>query len=91
MKHVDDLVEFMDVEATRYGRGLLLTESLTINGKGIREQFDTCEGWPNMIFYLVGKDADNEFDMKAVWVTEDGTICDRPSSIGLMEAVTETE
>lgn len=83
--NIDDLVELMDAEAIKWGR----TDSpqVTVNGKGIEEQFGNATFFPWAVHYLIAmQEGVNDetgaeiinFHMKKMWFTEEGDVTERP-------------
>ena len=86
---VDELAEFMTAEAALWGRDD--SEQKTVNGDGIRQQWEDRDKFPYPIFYLKYSDVVEEdtatggkrvqFDLKSMWFTEEGNVTDRPERI----------
>ena len=76
---INELVDLMDVEATKWGRTEY--DQSQSNGKGIQQQFDDAKEFPAPIFYLV-RDHDEAnsqvFRMLVAWYNKGGDKTERP-------------
>ena len=89
IKHIDELIEFMDAEAEKWGRQA--SPQVTVTGKGIKEQWELAKEFPHAVFYMEGVDdgicEDTggkriNFFMKKMWFTKEGNVTERPADLG---------
>ena len=86
---IDHLAEFMTAEAALWGRGE--SEQKTVNGAGIRLQWEDRNKFPYPIFYLKYSDIVEEetdtgrprvkFDLKAMWFDAEGNVTKKPDTV----------
>ena len=80
--NINELISFMDDEAAQWGRED--ATQITVNGKGIRKQWDDLTEYPSPVYYLkynaepVESPHRARFDLTSMWFTEEGNVTDRP-------------